>query len=64
MGAFHILLQVIEYIASWFVHPDNKTGCRFIVVDAYNKENVLHFYEKNVSVRILGHYEFGTLKNS
>ena len=26
---------------------DNKTGCRFIVVDAYNKENVLHFYEKN-----------------
>ena len=24
-----------------------KTGCRFIVVDAYNKENVLHFYEKN-----------------
>ena len=39
--------QVIEYIASWFVHPDNKTGCRFIVVDAYNKENVLHFYEKN-----------------
>ena len=47
MGAFHILLQVIEYIASWFVHPDNKTGCRFIVVDAYNKENVLHFYEKN-----------------
>lgn len=47
VGAFHILLQVIEYIASWFVHPDNKTGCRFIVVDAYNKENVLHFYEKN-----------------
>lgn len=39
--------QVIEYIASWFVHPNNKTGCRFIVVDAYNKENVLHFYEKN-----------------
>ena len=32
---------------SWFVHPYNKTGCRFIVVDAYNKENVLHFYGKN-----------------
>lgn len=39
--------QIIEYIASWFIHPDNKTGCRFIVVDAYNKESVLHFYGKN-----------------
>lgn len=39
--------QVIEFIASWFIHPDNKTGCRFIVVDAYNKDNILHFYEKN-----------------
>lgn len=39
--------QVIEFIASWFIHPNNKTGCRFIVVDAYNKSNILHFYEKN-----------------
>ena len=39
--------QAIDYIISWFLLPDNKTGCRFIVVDAYNKENVLHFYEKN-----------------
>ena len=39
--------QIIEYVASWFVHPDNKTGCRFVVVDAYNKESVLHFYGKN-----------------
>lgn len=39
--------QVIDYIISWFLLPNNKTGCRFIVVDAYNKERVLHFYEKN-----------------
>ncbi len=39
--------QVIDYVTSWFIHPDNKTGCRFIVVDAYNTPNVLHFYEKN-----------------
>ncbi len=39
--------QVIDFIASWFFHPDNKTGCRFMVVDAYNKPDVLHFYEKN-----------------
>lgn len=39
--------QVIDYIISWFLLPNNKTGCRFIVVDAYNNENVRHFYEKN-----------------
>lgn len=39
--------QVIDYIASWFVHPANKTGCRFMVVDAYNAGQVCHFYEKN-----------------
>ena len=39
--------QTIDYIASWFLMPDNKTGCRFIVVDAYNRDEVLHFYEKN-----------------
>ena len=39
--------QAIDYIISWFLLPDNKTGCRFIVVDAYNKEHVLHFYAKN-----------------
>lgn len=39
--------QAIDYIVSWFLLPDNKTGCRFIVVDAYNKENVLRFYGKN-----------------
>ena len=27
--------QAIDYIISWFLLPDNKTGCRFIVVDAY-----------------------------
>ncbi len=39
--------QAIDYIISWFLLPDNKTGCRFLVVDAYNKESVLRFYGKN-----------------
>ena len=26
---------------------DNRTGCRFITVDAYNKSAVTEFYEKN-----------------
>lgn len=39
--------QTINYIKRWFIHPDNKTGCRFVVVDAYNASKPLHFYEKN-----------------
>ena len=26
---------------------DNRTGCRFLTVDAYNTERVINFYEKN-----------------
>ena len=39
--------QILNYIKGWFRSEDNKTGCRFIVVDAYNNEQTLHFYEKN-----------------
>ena len=28
-------------------YDKNKTGCRFAIVDAKNKSNVLHFYERN-----------------
>lgn len=38
--------QIIDFIKAWFTQG-NKTGCRFIVVDAYNNANTLHFYEKN-----------------
>lgn len=39
--------QMIEFLKYWFVDPENKTGCRFLVVDAYNKDNVLAFYRRN-----------------
>lgn len=39
--------QIIEFIKDWFRADDNKTGCRFLVVDAYNNERTLHFYERN-----------------
>ena len=39
--------QIIDYIKDWFRSNDNKTGCRFLVVDAYNNERSIHFYEKN-----------------
>ena len=39
--------QILDFIKDWFRSENNKTGCRFIVVDAYNNEKTLHFYEKN-----------------
>ncbi len=44
---FNIGSQVVDFIKAWFRSSDNKTGCRFIVVDAYNNEKTLHFYERN-----------------
>lgn len=39
--------QIIGYVKDWFRSSGNKTGCRFIVVDAYNNERTLRFYERN-----------------
>jgi GNAT superfamily N-acetyltransferase len=38
--------QLMEFIKEWFT-IGNKTGCRFIIVDAYNKEKVLKYYSDN-----------------
>jgi GNAT superfamily N-acetyltransferase len=38
--------EILGYLKYWFTR-NNKTGCRFLVVDAYNKPKVLSFYEKN-----------------
>ena len=39
--------DLMNFIKSWFVSLENKTGCRFIVVDAYNEEIPIRYYEKN-----------------
>lgn len=39
--------QVLNYIKDWFTHPANKTGCRFLIVDALNEDKVIEFYRKN-----------------
>lgn len=44
---FSIGSQILDFVKDWFRSEDNKTGCRFIVVDAYNNNKTLHFYEKN-----------------
>ena len=44
---FMIGRQIVNFIKLWFLDDENKTGCRFLVVDAYNKPEVLSFYERN-----------------
>jgi GNAT superfamily N-acetyltransferase len=38
--------QMMNFIKSFFV-LENKTGCRFLTVDAYNRQEILEFYGKN-----------------
>jgi GNAT superfamily N-acetyltransferase len=45
--ALHIGSEVLSYIKLWFLEPFNKTGCRFVVVDAYNTQSTMAFYEHN-----------------
>lgn len=39
--------ELMDFIKSWFIDKDNKTGCRFIVVDSYNTDNAKNYYLKN-----------------
>lgn len=37
---------VMDFVKTWF-RLGNKTGCRFIIVDAYNNPATIHYYLKN-----------------
>lgn len=39
--------ELMDFIKSWFIDPENKTGCRFVVVDSYNEEIPLAYYQRN-----------------
>ena len=39
--------DVLDFIKLWFIEPLNKTGCRFVIVDAYNTPSTMAFYEQN-----------------
>lgn len=39
--------ELMDFIKSWFLDSRNKTGCRFIIVDAYNEKAPLGYYLKN-----------------
>lgn len=46
--------DVIEFVKLWFLDPHNKTGCRFLIVDAYNSQKTIAFYEKNDFKMVFG----------
>ncbi len=37
---------LMDFLKSWFT-INNKTGCRFIIVDSKNNSNAINFYSKN-----------------
>ena len=39
--------ETIDFIKGWFLSTNNKTGCRFVIVDAVNEQYVISFYQKN-----------------
>lgn len=44
---FQVGAQIMNFIKEWFISSDNKTGCRFILVDAVNNPHTLTYYERN-----------------
>lgn len=55
--SLHIGSDVLDFIKFWFIDPNNKTGCRFIIVDAYNKPSTMSFYTNNGFKTVLGSEE-------
>ncbi len=48
----HVGSDTLQYIRFWFLDPYNKTGCRYVLVDAYNNPSTLSFYESNGFVTV------------
>lgn len=39
--------QIMDFVKDWFKSADNKTGCRFLLVDAINNPHAIRYYERN-----------------
>lgn len=44
---FRVGAKIMDFIKDWFISSDNKTGCRFLLVDAVNNEHTLNYYQRN-----------------
>ena len=43
----HVGDELLDFIKSWFIAPLNKTGCRYVIVDAVNHPKVFEYYQRN-----------------
>ena len=43
----HVGDELLDFIKSWFINPLNKTGCRYVIVDAVNHPKVFEYYQRN-----------------
>lgn len=43
----HIGPQIIDFVMAWFTSASNKSGCRHLIVDAYDEPHLLDFYQRN-----------------
>lgn len=43
----HLGPQIIDFVMHWFTSFDNKSGCRHLIVDAYDEPHLLDFYQRN-----------------
>ena len=43
----HVGDELLDFIKSWFIDPLNKTGCRYVIVDAVNHLKVFEYYQRN-----------------
>lgn len=43
----HLGAQIIDFVASWFTSTSNKSGCRHLIVDAYDESHLIEFYQQN-----------------
>ena len=39
--------ELMDFLKNWFTDDNNKTGCRYLVVDAYNTESPMEYYQRN-----------------
>jgi hypothetical protein len=44
-SGFKLGKQIVEFVAQWFAGSENKSGCRHLIVDAYNEDWLLNFYD-------------------
>lgn len=44
---FRVGTQIMDFVKDWFVAEDNKTGCRYVLVDAVNNPHTLAYYNRN-----------------